>query len=100
MDRQKDLIEVPRVAWSGTPATSLVGLGLPELPAPLPNRFVGHGNTACKQQLFHIAIAEAEPEIEPDRVADNLCGEAMILVWVGWHGGFHRASMPHRAEPV
>jgi hypothetical protein len=33
-------------------------------------------------------------------VANNLRRETMILVGVGWHGGFHRPSMPHWAEPV
>jgi hypothetical protein len=31
-------------------------------------------------------------------VADDLGREAMILVWVGWYGGFHKPSMPHRVE--
>jgi hypothetical protein len=33
-------------------------------------------------------------------VADDLGREAMILVWVCWHGGFHKASMPHRTAPA
>jgi hypothetical protein len=78
----------------------LIGIGLTKLAAPLPDGFVGHRDAAGKQQVFNIVIAEAEPKIQPDRVADDLGREAMILVRVGWHGGFHRASMPHWAEPV
>jgi hypothetical protein len=33
-------------------------------------------------------------------VADDLGRKAMILVWVCWHGGFYRVSMPHLAQPV
>jgi hypothetical protein len=34
---------------------------------------------------FQVAIAEAEPEIEPHRVADDLDREAvMLIVVVGW----------------
>lgn len=55
------------------------------------------GEAACQQQLFHITIAEAAPEIEPDRTADALRREAMVFVWVSWPGRFPRASLPHRA---
>jgi hypothetical protein len=36
MDRQKDLIEVPRIARPGTPPAELIGIDLPEFPAPVP----------------------------------------------------------------
>jgi hypothetical protein len=97
---EKDFIQIPLITWLRAPVTELIGIRLPEFPAPLPDRFVRDDDAAGKQQLFNIAIAEAEPEIEPDRVADDLGREAMILVWVCWRGGFHRANMPHRAEPV
>ena len=70
---------------------------MPKLAAPLPNRFVRHRDTAGKQQFFDIAIAEAEPEIEPHRVADDLNRKAMVLIAVaGWW--VHTPSMAHQAS--
>lgn len=100
VDGQQHFIHVLFAVWPGTPATELIGIRLPKLAAPLPNRFISHRDVACKQEVFDIATAEAEPEIQPDRMADNLRREATILVRVGWRCCFHAASMPHRAEPV
>jgi hypothetical protein len=58
LNGQKDLIQVPLVSWSGLSAPELIRMRLPKLAAPLPNRFVSHRDTACKQQFFDIAIAE------------------------------------------
>jgi hypothetical protein len=100
LEVQEHFIQVPLVAGLGPSMPELIGILLAELVAPLPNRFVSHRDATGEEELFHVAIAEAKPEIEPDCVADDLGREAMILVWVYWHGGFHRADMPHRAEPV
>jgi hypothetical protein len=91
--------QVPLVAGLGPSVPALIGIPLAELVAPLPNRFVRHRDAAGEEELFHVAIAEAKPEIEADGVADDLGRKAIMLVWVCWHGGFHRVSMPHRAEP-
>jgi hypothetical protein len=80
MDWKEHLIQVPLVARLGMPPRELIGIRLAKLAAPLPNGFVGPCDAVCKQQLFNIAITEAETEIEPDRVADSLRREAMILV--------------------
>jgi hypothetical protein len=90
VDREKDLIQVPLVARLGAPATELIGIRLPELLAPLPDRFVGDDDSTSEQQLFDIAIAEAEAEVEPDAVADDLGREAVVFVPVDWGGSVHR----------
>jgi len=56
---------------------------LAELAAPLPNRLIGHDDAASEEELFHIAVAETEPKIEPDAMTDDLGWEAVILVAVG-----------------
>jgi hypothetical protein len=71
VDREQDLIQVPLVARLGAPATELIGIRLPELLAPLPDRFVGDGDSTSEQQLFDIAIAEAEAIVQPDAMADD-----------------------------
>jgi hypothetical protein len=60
MNGEEDLIEMPRVARLGAPATELIGIRLPELPAPLPDRFIGDDDSTSEQQLFDIAVAEAK----------------------------------------
>jgi hypothetical protein len=86
MNGEEDLIEVPLVARLGAPAPELIGIRLPELPAPLPDRFVGDDDSTGEQQLFDIAVAEAEAIVQPDAMADALGREAVVFVRVGWCG--------------
>jgi hypothetical protein len=72
IDRQTHLGQVPLVPWPGTMAPELIGKILPKLPAPLADRCMGHHDATGEQELFHIAIAEAETAIQPDPVADDL----------------------------
>ena len=44
---------------------------------------MGHGDTALEQQLLPIAVAQGKAIGEPDPVADDLAGEAVILVAFG-----------------
>jgi hypothetical protein len=57
-----------------------IRIGLAEVAAPLPNRFVRHQDPAGEQEFFPIAVAEAEAEIQPHAMADDLCREAVILI--------------------
>src|SRR4051812_45795208 len=72
-DGDDDLIQMPFIAaaW-GTPADA-VGELPAEFQAPLPDRLVGHRDAACCQHLLNHAQAQREAEIEPHRVADELC---------------------------
>jgi hypothetical protein len=74
IDRDEDLIEVPLVAEAWPPAAQLLGVGLPELAAPLADALLGHRHPALGQELFDVAVAEGEAEVEPDGVADDLRG--------------------------
>ena len=71
----------------------MVRILLPELLAPLAYGFVGDDDPTCKQQLFTIAIAEEDTEVQPGRAA-------MLLGRDGWYYRFHAASMPQRADPI
>jgi hypothetical protein len=82
---EENLIEMPLVAWSRTPAPELIGIGLAEFPTPLADCLIGDDNAACKQQFFDISITEAEPVIEPDAVADNFNGKAVVFVALREH---------------
>jgi hypothetical protein len=39
---------------------------------PAPNSFLGDHHAAFRQQLFDVAKAQREPEIEPDPLPDDL----------------------------
>jgi hypothetical protein len=82
LDREDDLVQVPFITRSGTPAMPLMGGELAEFAAPRTNGSVREGHPAGEQEFFHTAIAEATPEIEPDRVADDLDREAVVLIGV------------------
>jgi hypothetical protein len=35
-----------------------------------------------EQELFHVVVAQANAGGEPDRIADDLCGKAVVLITV------------------
>jgi hypothetical protein len=55
------------------PTAKLSGEQWPKLQNPSPHRFVGDIQTALGKQIFDVAIAERETEIEPNGVPDD-CG--------------------------
>ena len=95
IEREEEFIQMPLVARSGAPRSELIGIGLPEFPASLPNRLVGDDDATGEQQLFHITVAETEPEIHPDAVADDLGREPMARVGIGCGWWIHAASMAY-----
>ena len=80
VDREEGFIQMPLIAWLCTPSAQLMGLLLPELETPLAHRFVGYDDATFGQELFHIAVAEVEAEVEPDRVGDDFLRKAKPLV--------------------
>jgi hypothetical protein len=73
----------------------LVGIGLPEFPAPRAHGFIGQADAAFGHQLFHVAVAQAEAEIQLDTVANDLGREPMTLVRMGCWWCSHAVSMSH-----
>jgi hypothetical protein len=84
------LIQVPFVAWSRPAPPQGIGIGLAKLAAPLADRFIRYEDTTDAQELFDVAMAEREAEIEPDRVANDLAWESMILVGISGGRGRHK----------
>jgi hypothetical protein len=93
VDGQKHLVHMPLIARTGTPMPELIGLLLSELPAPLPDRFIGHEDPAGEQPLFHIPGAQAEAEVAPDAMADDFGRKPMVCVGVGRCGGGHGSAI-------
>ena len=56
----------------GASTAQLVGVDLPELGTPPPNRFVAHHYTAFKHEFLDAAEAEREPEAQPHAMVDDL----------------------------
>jgi len=103
-DRQHDLIKVPLVSGCGQTAPDLVGKVLPKLQRPLPPVDPLRGSTmadhdaAGGEELVHIAQAERETEVEPDRVADDLAWEAIAGV-AGKDGRRHPGRLRDPVRP-
>jgi len=79
MDRQESLVQVPLVARARPAATQPIGVVLPQLPTPLTDGLMGHGDATLEQECLHVAVAQGEPIVEPDPMADDLAGEAVVL---------------------
>jgi len=56
--RQKDLVEVSCIPRLRAATMQLIGIGLPKLPIPFADCFIGHDDAAGEQQLFHLSVAE------------------------------------------
>ena len=50
---------------------------------------MGDVDPACQQEFFHVAVTQREAIIEPDAMADDLAGEAMVLIAFGGSGWRH-----------
>jgi hypothetical protein len=94
MDGEKDLIEIPFVTEPRTPMAKLIGIRLAEFATPFPNRFVRDDDATGEQQFLYIAIAQAEAEVQPDAMADDLGRETVMLVR-GRRWCIHAPSIAH-----
>src|SRR5208337_3550317 len=79
-DGDDNLVKVPFVAATGGSPTDAVGEFPTELQAPLPDRLVCDRDAASRQHLLNHAQAQREPEIQPDRIADELGGIAIASI--------------------
>src|SRR5215208_2944089 len=89
-DHDRHFVEVPLSAWPRPKPTEVAGESWPELQNPAPNGLVGHVEPALRQEFLHIAVAQREPEIEPDRVSDDLGWKLMT----GIGDGLHTPTLP------
>jgi hypothetical protein len=86
---RKDYFQMPLVPWLGASVLQLIRVRLPKLQTPLADGLVGHRDAALEQDLFHVAVAQREAIIEPEAMADDLAGEAVVLVAFGISGWRH-----------
>jgi hypothetical protein len=60
------------IARPGSQPAQVAGVGRPELEHPPPDRLVRNLEAGLGQELLDVAVAQSEPEIEPDRVPGKL----------------------------
>ena len=89
INRQEDLVQMPFIAWLGASTLQLIRVVLAKLQTPLADGFMGDVDPAFEQQLLHVAVAQGEAIIESDAMADDLPGEAVVLVAFGVSGWRH-----------
>src|SRR5262245_4040751 len=89
VDGQEHLVQVPLVPWLGASVLQLIRVRLPKLPTPLADSLMGHVDATLEQDLLYVAVAQREAIIEPDAMADDLAGKAMVLVAFGVSGWRH-----------
>jgi hypothetical protein len=80
VDPDEDLVEVPFVAGVGAPTAQLIGVGLPELGTPAPDRLIADHDTTRQHQLLDLTKAQREPKVQPHAMADDLDRVAVALV--------------------
>ena len=50
---------------------------------------MGHVDPTGQQHLFYVAVAQGKAVVEPDAMADDLAGKAVMLVALGGSGWRH-----------
>jgi hypothetical protein len=70
-NRHCHLIEMPLRRWPRASTAKFSGEQWPELQHPWPHRLVGDIQTALREQILDVAIAEHETEMEPNGMPDD-----------------------------
>src|SRR5712671_1732060 len=79
-DPDHHLVEVPPVAWARAALPQVPRDPGPELQNPPPHRLIGDIEAAFSEELFHVAVAQCEPEIKPNRMLDDRRRKAMAAI--------------------
>src|ERR1700730_4850928 len=64
-------------------------LFIPEMLHPAPDSLIGDHDPAFRQQIFDVAEAQREPNIEPDRVLDDFGRKAIAAIADFDHRGWY-----------
>jgi hypothetical protein len=92
IDLEIDFIQMPaRVAFRSAFTQVRCNHG-PEVVYPASNGLVGDRNAALCQQVFDVAQAQGEPEVEPDRLLNDLGWESVAAVADSLHPVGYRAT--------
>src|SRR5258708_4104629 len=92
IDLEIDLIQMPARVGPRSAFTQVRSDQRPEMVDPAPNGLVGDRNAAFCQQIFDVAQAQGEPEVEPDRLLNDRWWEAITTVADFLHPVGYRAA--------
>ena len=76
-DPDDHFVEMPAIARLRTAPPEPSCDNRPEFQHPAAHRLVRHIKPALGEKLLHIAVAQGEPEVQPDGALDDDRGEAM-----------------------
>ena len=80
----EEFIDIEGIAISSVFSFQASGVEGSEFDTPEADRFSGYSDASFSEQVFNIAVAEIEAEVQPYGVADDLWREAVSFV------GIHR----------
>ena len=92
IDLEIDFIQMPARVGFRSASTQVRCDHRPEVVYPAPNGLVGHRNAAFCQQVFDVAQAQGEPEVEPNRLLNDRWWEAVAAVADFLHPVGYRAA--------
>src|SRR3982074_2664475 len=79
-DLELHLVQVPFITHPCTSSAQSRGVARAELRAPGPDRLVRDSHAPLCQQLFDVTQTQTEAEVEPHRVANDLCEVSIAAV--------------------
>src|SRR5437667_633383 len=85
-DPDDHFVEIPAITRSRTAPSQSLANRRSELEPPTANALVGNVEPALGKQLLNIAIAQAEPEVQPDSMLDDDLRKAMPKIRERMHG--------------
>lgn len=96
IDGNEHFVSVPIIFEPAFAALQRPAIVRTKLQTPSANCFVGDDDTAFTEEILNIASPQAESEVQPHRMADNLGGKSVTEL-VGLSRA-HRLSVPHELQ--
>ena len=96
VDRNKDFVQEPRITETALSSLQFPCVLRTELRTPLSDCFVRNDDPAFREQIFHIAKAQAEPIVMPHGVTDDFGWESVSMI--GGSRAFHGFSLPSAGQ--
>ena len=87
-DAAYHLVQMPARRRSPPPLLQSPGDQRAELDRPAPDRLVANVDAACRQELLDVTKTEAETEVQPHRLPDHICREAVAVERQRFHKTF------------
>ena len=97
-DPDEDLVQMPASRRPWPAPSDPCGIDPAELERPSTYRLVGDVDAAFREEILDIAVAQGEPEIEPDRMLDDRGRKSVADV--RWAAKSPLPTLPWRCAPL